>query len=242
MSPRRFASIGRSARGVRVVLGVAGLVEERLPVVAAADRLDHEHHAARHLDRRAERARALARPLLEVEVDVLLRAQVDAEVARASPRARAASGRTDRPCPTRAPGRGAATSHGRASARPIPSRSRKSAVARLLPQALGRVEQLRALRGELVEPEAEALVELVVVRRAELRRRPRGRSAPRRGRPGSAARRAAAAAPRSSRCAPVAVGLVRERRRAASGTGSARRRRSPRARPRPWRASPGARA
>ena len=31
MSPRRFASIGRSARGVRVVLGVAGLVEERAP-------------------------------------------------------------------------------------------------------------------------------------------------------------------------------------------------------------------
>ena len=62
------------------MLGVAGLVEERLPVVVAADRLDHEHHPAGHLDRRAERSRALARPLLEVEMDVLLRAQVDPEV------------------------------------------------------------------------------------------------------------------------------------------------------------------
>ena len=36
--------------------------------------------AARHLDRRAERARRLLRPLLDVELDVLLRAQVDPEV------------------------------------------------------------------------------------------------------------------------------------------------------------------
>ena len=44
----------------------------------------------------------------------------------------------------------------------------EQAVADLLPLPLRRVEQLRALLGELVEPEAEALVELVVVRRAEL--------------------------------------------------------------------------
>ena len=65
---------------VRVVLGVTRLVEERLPVVLAADRLDDEHHTVGNLDRRAERARRLRRTRLEVEVDVLLRAQVDTEV------------------------------------------------------------------------------------------------------------------------------------------------------------------
>ena len=62
------------------VLGVAGLVEERAPVVDAADRLDHEHDALRHLDRRAERARRLLLALLDVELDVLLAVEVDAQV------------------------------------------------------------------------------------------------------------------------------------------------------------------
>jgi hypothetical protein len=60
------------ARRVREVLGVTGLVEERAVVVGAAHRLDDEHHTVGDLDRRAERARALRRPLVEVEVDVLL--------------------------------------------------------------------------------------------------------------------------------------------------------------------------
>ena len=62
------------------MLRVAGLVEERAPVVGAADRLDHEHHAVRHLDRRAERPRGLVLALLHVELHVRLRAEVDAEI------------------------------------------------------------------------------------------------------------------------------------------------------------------
>ena len=54
---------------------------------------------------------------------------------------------------------------GEADAEPLA----EEAVARLLPEPLGLVEQRRALRGELVELEAEALVELVVVRRPEAR-------------------------------------------------------------------------
>ena len=69
-----------SAEVLREVLGVAGLVEERAPVVGAADRLDDEHDAVRDLDRRAERARRLLLPLLDVELDVLLLVDVDAEV------------------------------------------------------------------------------------------------------------------------------------------------------------------
>ena len=41
-------------------------------------------------------------------------------------------------------------------------------VAFVLPEPLGLVEQRAAFDGELVEPEAEPLVELVVVRRVEL--------------------------------------------------------------------------
>ena len=67
-------------RRVREVLGVASLVEERAPVVRAADRLDHEHDLVGDLDRGAERSRGLRRPLLEVEMDVLLGVQVDPEV------------------------------------------------------------------------------------------------------------------------------------------------------------------
>ena len=72
--------LDRGGRGdVREMLRVPSLVEERVPVVGAAHRLDHEHYPTRHFDRRAEGARALARARIEVEVDVLLRAQVDAE-------------------------------------------------------------------------------------------------------------------------------------------------------------------
>ena len=123
------------------MLGVAGLVEERAPVVVAADRLDHEHHLARDLDRRAERARALAGARLEVEVDVPLRAEVDPEIAqRRLERRKHPVGRVGS-CPARARGRDAATSEGRASERPIPSRSRKRRSPACSHMPLGLVEQ-----------------------------------------------------------------------------------------------------
>src|SRR5205823_3519055 len=126
-----------------------------------------EHHLVRHLDRRAERARALGRALLEVEVDVLLRGEVDAELAQA-PLERGQH-------PLRREGlvpfRGTEESRyipcarlGQADAEPLTEES----VAGLLPQPFRRVQHLGALRRELVETEAEALVELVVVRRPEL--------------------------------------------------------------------------
>ena len=59
------------------------------------------------------------------------------------------------------------TSAGRASARPMPRRVAERSVAGLLPHALGLVEQVAAFARELVETEAELLVELVVVRCAE---------------------------------------------------------------------------
>src|SRR5205823_11824817 len=62
------------------VLGVTALMEERTPVIRPADRLDDQDDPVRHLDRGAERTRALVGTLLEVERHVLLRAQVDAEV------------------------------------------------------------------------------------------------------------------------------------------------------------------
>ena len=62
------------------MLGVPGLVEERMPVVRAAHRLDDQHDPAGNLDRRAERARALVRPASHVEFDVRLRGEVDPEV------------------------------------------------------------------------------------------------------------------------------------------------------------------
>ena len=64
---------------MRVVLGVPRLVEEGVPVVGPSDRLDDEHHAAGNLDRRAEGARRLGRPRLDVQVDVLLGPKVDPE-------------------------------------------------------------------------------------------------------------------------------------------------------------------
>src|SRR4029078_1529883 len=58
---------------------VPRLVEERMPVVGTPDRLDDEHDAAGNLDRGAEGARRLRRTRLDVEVDVLLRLEVDPE-------------------------------------------------------------------------------------------------------------------------------------------------------------------
>src|ERR1044072_6868988 len=52
-------------------------MEERVPVVRAADRLDDEHDAARNLAGRAAGAGGLRRPRLDVEVDVLLGLQLD---------------------------------------------------------------------------------------------------------------------------------------------------------------------
>ena len=66
-------------RGVREVLRVPGLVEEGLPVEWSAHRLHHEHHALGHLDRDAERTRILRRPRIDVQMDVLLGPEVDAE-------------------------------------------------------------------------------------------------------------------------------------------------------------------
>src|SRR5580765_5801046 len=65
---------------MREVLRVSALVEERAPVIRAADRLDDEHDAVGYFDRRAKCPRALVRPLLEIEGDVLLCVQVDAKV------------------------------------------------------------------------------------------------------------------------------------------------------------------
>ena len=183
MSPRRFASIGQVGVRVGEVLGVTRFVEQRRPVVVPADRLDHEHHLSRHLDRCTEGARALPGALLEVEVDVLLGGEVDAEVGQrrleAGEHALGGIGGVEL-------GGAEETRHvgrarlGEADAEPLA----EEAVARLLPERLGLVEQGAALPAELVEGVAEAAVELVVVRRAEARRPHRGRSAPPRGRAG----------------------------------------------------------
>ena len=63
------------------MLGVAGLVEEGMPVVRAADRLDDEQNPVGDLDRRAEGAWGLRGACLEIELDVLLLAEVDPEPA-----------------------------------------------------------------------------------------------------------------------------------------------------------------
>ena len=75
------AGLEAERRGrVREVLGVAGLVEQRAPVVDSSDRLDAQDDATGDVDGRAERARILARTSLDVEVDVARCAQVDAEL------------------------------------------------------------------------------------------------------------------------------------------------------------------
>ncbi len=80
LSPRQRASNPERRGRVREVLRVAGLVEQRAPVVDSPDRLDAQDDATGDVDGRAERPRILARTRLEVEMDVALRSQVDAEL------------------------------------------------------------------------------------------------------------------------------------------------------------------
>jgi hypothetical protein len=143
---------------VREVLRVPGLVEQRPPVVEAADRLDDEHHALRHLDRGAERARRLLRPLLDVEVDVLLRLEVDAEVGqrRAQRRDHPVAGELGVPLlgaeePRRVPRL--------RLVEPDAGAYPEEAVGALLPDALGGVEDGAAVARQALEIEADALVQ-----------------------------------------------------------------------------------
>ena len=150
------------------VLGVAGLVEERVPVVRPALRLDHEHHLAGDLDRRAERSRALRRPLLDVEVDVLLRVEVDPEVRERAAERRQHPVGGERLVPARAAEEATdvvALGVGEADADALA----QHAVHRFLVQALGRVEEGAALAREPFEVVLEAVaVEVEVGGRAEL--------------------------------------------------------------------------
>jgi hypothetical protein len=158
----------RGERGVGVgeVLRMARLVEERAPVVRPALRLHHEDDSAGHLDRGAEGARVLVRPLLEVELDALLRAEVDAEIAQgALQRRKHAIGR-ERGVPLRA-APGSADVEARDLVEPEPDARAEEAVARLLPQPLRLGEEAAALSGKVVERKAEAPVELGLVRGAE---------------------------------------------------------------------------
>ena len=155
--------------GVRVcvVLRVAGLVEEGTPVVDAADRLDHEHDTLWHLDRRAEGARRLLLPLLDVELDVLLRVEIDAEVGKR----RLERGEHPVCWEGRVPlGRAEEPRHvpalrlREADANPLA----EEPIGRLLEHRLRLLEECAGALGQLVELEPEPSVELRVVRRAEL--------------------------------------------------------------------------
>ncbi len=154
-------------RGESEVLGVAGLVEERPPVVDAADRLDDEHDAVGNLDRGTERARRLLLTRLDVELDVRLGADVDSEAGQRRLE------RGHHPV-----GRELAIPFGRPEqARDVPALGlverdaeplAKEGLDRLDEQALRVGEDGAALRGEIVELEAEAAVELDRVWRAEV--------------------------------------------------------------------------
>src|SRR5215210_8663786 len=146
-----------------VVLGVSGLVEKSPPVVSAAHRLNHEHDPARNLDWSAERARALRRALLDVELDVLLRAEVDPEVCERDLEgrhhllggeslvpARRAEDSRDVPAP------GFVESDAGTSPEQL--------VRRALVELLRRVEDGAALVGELVELEPETPIEVSIGR------------------------------------------------------------------------------
>ena len=148
------------------VLGVPRLVEERPPVAGPALRLHHEDDAAGHLDRRAERPRILVRALVEVELDVLLPVQVDAEVGEGDLEGRQhAVGREGGVPVGAAPG----ASHVRALdlVQPQPDARPEEAFARLRPEALRVREQAAALLREVVQREAEAAVQVGVIRRAQ---------------------------------------------------------------------------
>ena len=150
------------------MLRVAGLVEEREPVVGAALRLDHEHDLVGDLDRRAEGARRLGRALLDVEVNVLLRIQVDAEVAERPAQRRHHPVGGKRLVPARAAEEAAdVVPLGLAEAEAHVLAQRP--IHRLLVQALRRVEEGPALGRQPFEVYTEAVaVELEVRRRAEV--------------------------------------------------------------------------
>ena len=228
------------ARGVAEVLGVAGLVEERAPVVGAADRLDHEHHLVRHLDRRAERARRLLRPLLDVELDVLLAVEVDPEVGQRRPQRRHHLLAREALVPLRRAEQALQVPALEVVERNAEHGSR-GRVEPLFVELLGVGEERLALRGELLQPEAEALVELDVGLDAERGQLAAGRSRRRRGRSGSGAPRSPPTS--RGRAARAARGRARSPSPGgSSGRESSRRRPSPRARPRARRASRRARA
>ena len=148
------------------VLGVAGLVEEGLPVVGAALRLHHEHHTAGHLDRRAERPRILARAVLEVELDVLLRPEVDPEIGEcALERRQHPVGREGGVPLDAAPG----PAHVPALdlAEPDADARSEEPVAGLHPEVLRVVEEAPALLRQVVEGQAETPVEVGVAVGAE---------------------------------------------------------------------------
>ena len=149
------------------MLRVTGLVEEGAPVVGAAHRLDDEDDPARDLDRGAERARALLRALLDVELDVLLRLEVDAHVAQR----RLEGGQHLLLRELRIPLRRSERADHVPALRLVQADAGPRAeepVGRLLEDLLRRVEERAALVGEVVEPEPEAAVEVGVVRRLEL--------------------------------------------------------------------------
>ena len=180
------------------MLGVPGLVEEGAPVVRAALRLDHEDDALRHLDRDAERARILVRPVLEVELDVLLGAQLDAEVGeRPLERGQHPVLRERRVPGDAAPDARDVPALQLAEAEADPGA--EEAVAGLLPEPLGLGEERAALLGEVVERVVEAAVELRVASARRAARSPGGRPAPPAGGADSARPRSASFRARSSR-------------------------------------------
>src|SRR2546430_15005700 len=146
---------------------MAGLVEEGPPIVGPALRLHHQHYAARYLDRRAERPGILARALVEVELDVLLGAEVDAEVREGALESRQHPVGRER----RVPG-GAAPGPAHVPALDLAERDvdarAEEAVARLHPEVLRIGEQAPALLREIVEGEAEAPVEVGIAVGTEL--------------------------------------------------------------------------
>ena len=109
-----------------------------------------------HLDRHAERARRLVRAVFEIELDVLLRVQVDAEVARASPRARAPSASFGNAESQVTPRQTRVDVPALDLAEPDADAAAEEAVAGVLPEPLGRVEEAPALVGEVVERILEA--------------------------------------------------------------------------------------
>src|SRR5439155_3238650 len=112
-------------------------------------------------DRGAERTRRLLRPLLDVELDVRLRPEVDAQLAER----RLERGQHPLLREVRIPLGGTEDADGVPSLRlaetesdPLP----EQAVRDLLVEPLRRVEEAPALLGELLEAEAEAPVQLDV--------------------------------------------------------------------------------